>query len=154
MVGKADIQFPKTMLPSNHLLEILSKLNLPVDRYVLFGGAVLAIRDLREIGDLDIYVDRELWNELEARGWKLHVPRIDDPPFLERIIDGIKCHAFYAWTRRKWSPDLNYYLTDPEWIEGYPFIPLEEIQEWKERTKRKKDAIDLEMIDEYLACLV
>ncbi|GAF93599.1 unnamed protein product, partial [marine sediment metagenome] len=45
-------------------LDELKRLDLPKDKYAIFGSGPLAIRGLRENRDLDIIVKPELWEKL------------------------------------------------------------------------------------------
>jgi hypothetical protein len=144
--------------PKEHLLTVLQQFDAavngaPRDQLLLFGSAPLAIRNLRHIGDLDIYTTPEFWADLESqRWWNVVTPRPDDPSFLERYIEGYRVTVFCDWTERTWSPNLDYYLKHPEWIEGWPFLDLVTILEWKRRRAvRDKDVGDIALIEEYLA---
>ena len=45
----------------------VTKLDLPIGQYAITGSGALGIRNLREIGDIDIIVTAELWNVLAAK---------------------------------------------------------------------------------------
>lgn len=47
----------------------LGCLNLPVDGYVVVGGAALAARGIRETEDIDLVVTANLFQKLEQASW-------------------------------------------------------------------------------------
>jgi len=143
------------MSPREQLLSILEQLELPSNQFVVFGGGVLAVRDIRQIGDVDIFVKKALYNKLSKEGWIEKRPHPHDPPFLEKYVDDKKINVFYDWTSRKWEPGLKRFLKYPEIIEGYPFVPLEAMYEWKTRLEyqRKKDIRDIRLIEQHANAL-
>jgi hypothetical protein len=44
------------------LLKILNIIDLSNYEYCLFGGVCLAIRDIRETNDIDLYVTKKVYN--------------------------------------------------------------------------------------------
>jgi len=47
------------------MLDKLRQLNLPSDQFAIFVSGPLGIRNLREVGDIDVIIKREMWNELK-----------------------------------------------------------------------------------------
>lgn len=45
----------------------LKKLNLPKDKYAIFGSGPLAINGIRDSDDIDIIVKSEVWDELAKK---------------------------------------------------------------------------------------
>lgn len=72
-------------------------------------------------------------------------------PYLVTEINGTVVEAYRAFENKKWQPKFQRYLIEPELIEGYRFMPLDELYEWKAATRRPKDLRDLRLIDEYRA---
>lgn len=138
--------------PKEQLLLLLSRLDFDPERVLLFGSAALAIRNLREIGDLDVFTDQQYYDDLLYSGeYTIESPREDDPYFLESIVDDIKINIFYDWTQREWHPDLHWHLNNPDLIEGWNILPLSIVLQWKlEQGGRIKDAIDVNLIEKYL----
>jgi hypothetical protein len=62
-----DRQTIATGLANREKFEELRSLGLPVGHYVVTAGGPLGIRDIREIDDLDLMVDDELWDKLVQR---------------------------------------------------------------------------------------
>jgi hypothetical protein len=61
----------------------------------------------------------------------------------------VQFEAFSKYVPGKWVPDIKSYIENPEIIEGYPFMPLEELYEWKTSVRRPKDITDLKLIEAY-----
>lgn len=133
------------------LLENLKSPELPEGEYCLFGGVCLAIRGIRPTNDIDMYVTPELYEKLKNQGWKVAQGK-DKNPHLYTEINGIEFEAFSKpKTSEGWQPDIPRYLAQPEIIEGYPFMPLDDMYEWKNSVRRPKDVRDIKLIDEYRA---
>jgi hypothetical protein len=41
-------------------------LDLPVGQYAITSSGPIGVREIREIGDIDLVVDDDLWNELAS----------------------------------------------------------------------------------------
>ncbi len=137
-------------LDRSKLIRILKQLKLPNGQYTIIGGACLVIHGLRKGDDIDMFVTKRLYNELLKRGWDEQWPRKGDPPMLEAVVEGIAVHVFYNWQKReKWQPNVKKIIKEPELIEGFPFMPLELMYEWKSSVNRHKDRKDLELIKAY-----
>jgi len=128
----------KTQKEFQKLLEELKKLNLPNDRYAIYGSGPLAIRGLKEIYDLDVIVTDELYQELTKKYPEKEKGKI--------VIGDIE--IFPLW---------NFLLSNPqevleraETIQGFRFIRLEDLINWKKKMARKKDFEDIKLIEEYL----
>lgn len=125
-------------------------------RYCLFGSSVMFLYGLREeIGDVDIFVSRALWNRLKAWGWELQVPRPEDPPLLEGRLPGMPpVHAFYDWKKRGMQIDVQALLNTDLVVEGWPVQSLEQLKVWKatisHHDTRPNDLDDIAKIDEFL----
>lgn len=150
------------MTPREHIVGLLRELNLPIEQYVIGGSGVLALRNLRPIRDLDIFVRTRLYKRLKESGeWMEvcqdpHDPiRKNDPPYLEKIINGIHVNVFYDWKHRGFQVDVQYHLTNQEWVQAenqmWPTVSLNHILQWKIATARPKDKHDVQLINDYLA---
>lgn len=130
------------------LLKVLRELGLPRDGYVIFGGACLAIRDLRATDDIDLFVSKEVYEELKGRGWQ---ERTDlwEQPWLQTEINGIIIEVYQHFEAEGWQPRFEHYLTEPEMVGGYRFMPLDELYEWKAFVRRPKDVADMKLIEQY-----
>jgi hypothetical protein len=44
--------------------QLIRDLDLPVGQYAITSSGPIGVREIREIGDIDLVVDDDLWNEL------------------------------------------------------------------------------------------
>jgi hypothetical protein len=112
------------------LIALIKTIDLPVEQYALFGGACLAIRNIRNLNDEKSTEKRK--------------------PYLITKISGIDIQAFKIWEGVGWQPDIRAYIDNPEVVQGISFMPLTELYKWKQATRRPKDLKDLKLIDFYL----
>ena len=79
------------------VLAELNALDLPAAEYVVVGGAVLAVWDLRDTEDIDLVVTQRLFDQLAARGWQRKL-RPDGNPSLKarhtKAYLDVSCEAF------------------------------------------------------------
>ncbi len=121
-------------------LKQIDQLQLPIGQFTIWGSGPLAIRNLREAHDIDIIVKWNLWENLskkyEVEGPKKNVIRIMD---MEIFNDCLNI-----------TDKLDEIIDNSEIIEGYPFMPLSYVIEWKKYYNREKDHNDIALIKEYL----
>lgn len=120
----------------------LKKLNLPINEFSVFGSGPIAVRGLKEPGDLDIIVTKKLWNELKD---KYELVKKKDYEYL--TINGID--IFYDWTHPDY--DLDKLIKESEIIQGIRFVKLETVLAWKKKRNNEKDKKDVELITKYLS---
>ena len=56
-------------------MEIISRiksLNLPLGKYIVFGSAVMEVHGIRKAKDIDVIVDKDVYEELKRSGWRRH----------------------------------------------------------------------------------
>jgi hypothetical protein len=119
--------------------------------YVLFGSLPMWFLGLRTgVGDIDVFVTREIWAELWKTGlWNLETPRADDPSFLS--MDTLPpIHVFYDWDKRSPWMDVQACFDGAQEKDGWRYAPLAEVRKWKDASRRFKDLHDLTVIDRYL----
>ena len=125
------------------LFKKLKELNLQKGKYAVFGSGPMGIRRLREIGDLDVIVTKDYFNELRnEEGWELKKEEFCD--YLEK--NGVELYC--EWGPGDW--DINKLIQEAEIIDDLPFVKLEEVLKWKKLKGRDKDAKDIELIENYL----
>jgi hypothetical protein len=122
----------------NSLLDELKKLNLPPNQYAIYGSGPMGIRKIKEINDLDIVVKNDLYKKLlekhkETKLGCLSIGKIEIYPARNALID---------------NPDEV--IDRSETIDGYKFITLKDLIDWKRKMGREKDLKDIELIEEYL----
>lgn len=124
-------------------LKDLKKLNLTKGKFAIFGSGPLAIRGIKESGDLDIIVKPELWNNLAK---KYKIEKFKDDPKRQFIKIG-KIEIFPSWL--PWFKNINELIDSAEFIGGLPYVKLEYVIEWKKGFNREKDKKDIELIEKW-----
>lgn len=131
-----------------NVIEIIKSLNFPQSKYIIIGGAAMAIRDLKETRDIDILVSEKFLEELKQKSaWEFH-PRIiaSEKPGLINKDKTVELYPSIAQDTLTFS-DLK---SKEEIIEGVPFANLIDIIKIKEFYNREKDLKDIELIRTYL----
>jgi hypothetical protein len=121
-------------------LQVLKELNLPDDQYVIWGSGPLAIREIREARDVDLVVNKKLWDELS----------------LKYVVQGVEKNLIKIDNIEIWKSLLN--LTDViddvisarEIIEGFSFMNLSYTLIWKKFWNSKKNLADILLIEKFL----
>nr|AIA15971.1 Unknown Function [uncultured bacterium] len=135
------------------LLWVLKELKLPKGEYVVFGGSVLVREGIRQGDDIDIFVTKPLYRKLKhERGWHEQWPKKGDPPLLEAIVERVAVHAFYDWQKRdEWGPDVPKLIKYAKRQDGFPFMELRDMYDWKKLCNRLKDMRDVFLIRKHWA---
>lgn len=124
------------------------KLNFPPDKYVVFAGAALAARGLKETHDLDIIVAHDLLGSLKGKdGWEDH-PRIDlDEPWGLHRGD-VELYPTVGAGVKLTFEELR---ARAELIDDVPVCSLMDLITIKQAYGREKDLVDIERIKAHLA---
>jgi hypothetical protein len=119
----------------------ITELNLPEHSYIVVGSGILGALGIRESNDIDLVVDKEVYNNIEKLNWDKGL--WGDHPVLQRDVFDIG-HDWYGET----AQDL---LKRAQIIDGIPYLSLDEVYEWKKMKGREKDLHDVVLIDQYRA---
>jgi len=121
------------------LLEKLEKLNLPKDKFAVYGSGPLGIRGIREINDLDLIVTTNLWEKLS----KVYPIEGSDDERKIRIgeIEIVGGPILYKAEKMIKEADI---------IDGVRYVNLETIMKCKRKMGREKDFKDIKLIKNYL----
>lgn len=129
------------------LFQKVKGLNLPKGKYVLFGSAPLCIRGLRKCNDIDIVVDREIWDGYKDKpDWQLKKTGVGQEEIdclFKQNIEMVK-----DWKPGIW--DIRALIEEAEMIDGLPFVKLEKLLEYKKLCTREKDLKDIAIIEDFL----
>ncbi|MBU0572214.1 zinc ABC transporter substrate-binding protein [Patescibacteria group bacterium] len=127
------------------VFEKVKKLNLPKDKYTVFGGGVLEALGIRKSGDVDLVVTKDIYDKLKENRWKEMI-RPDGTKSLKEnnfdIATNLNCEGYKASTK--------YLLEKSSLIKGVPFVNLEEIIKFKKCRNSKKDKNDIKLIKQHL----
>ncbi len=129
----------------HELLKRVRELNLPKDKYAIFGSGPICIRGLREFShDLDVIVINEVFDAMR-----------NDERFVLRKLENTS--EYLEWNGielyKDWQPgewDIGDLIRDAEVIEGLPFVEIEDVLKWKRISGRDKDIRDIKLIEDYL----
>lgn len=121
----------------------LKQLNFPVKDYLIVSSGPLAIRDIRECGDLDILISDRLFDDLS----KIHTVEIGE--HVSKIsFENIECmHRNFVQDDKY---NFVYQRANAEIINGIPFQDLKTCLFFKEKSEREKDKKDVELIKKYM----
>ena len=127
-----------------NIIKKIKKLNLPADKYVIIGSGILDALGIRPAVDVDISVTKDLYNKLLETGEWGKEERYGKI-FLKKDI-------FEVNPRLDWE---NYKTTTEDanrtamFIEGIPFLNLDELCKFKLALGREKDIKDILLIKKY-----
>lgn len=121
-------------------------LDLAKGSYIVFGSGPLGMLGIREVQDVDLLVSQQLYNQLQAAGWKQITKAPDDMP----LVRG-KVEAHNNWNFSAYSPTLDELLGRAFFVDDIPFASIEDVRLWKDASRRPKDLADIALIDTYLA---
>lgn len=131
-------------------MDIISRikaLDLPIGKYIVFGSSVMEVHGIRKSRDIDLIVDKDVYEELKKRGWKRYW-------FFKRVLTckALKKDGNEAFSHIKWK---NYRIENDELfknaeiIDGVPFMELKEYLMYKRCLPRAKDKMDVKLLEEY-----
>lgn len=122
-------------------LDELKKLNLPKDRFAIFGSGPLAIRNIMENRDVDVIAKPLLWNELIEK-------------FSAGSNDAKSIQTGHIEIWKEWKPfsegELIAFIDTADVIGDLRFVKLENVLKWKNYRNEEKDRRDIELINEFL----
>ena len=127
----------------------LERLQLPLGQYAITGSGPLGIRHLREIGDIDIIVNLELWNVLAARYGVTIAHNIKKVVFPGKNIEAFFEGSFYTLKKDILDPTILERIAKANIIEELPFESLEHVLYYKRKMSRAKDLRDVDIIENF-----
>lgn len=127
----------------------LKKINLALGQYAITGSGALGIRNLREINDIDIIVNAELWDTLTQKYGVIEVQGVKKIVFPEGIIEVMGADSFYTQEKEDKDPTIDIRIAHADIIEGLPFESLEHVLYFKQKMGRAKDLSDILLIQEW-----
>lgn len=121
--------------------ELIRRLDLPKDEYVVIGGAVLEALQLRSTHDIDMVVSETIYNKFRRKSkWKEFVH--DDG---KRVLSHNGYHMMQKWMGR----DLARLRRDSFEQDGVPYMSINQLIACKQRLGRKKDLADIKLLSQY-----
>jgi len=116
-------------------LSELKGLNLPKDMFAVFGSGPLAIRKLRDNEDIDLIVEKELWNNLKKK-YKLKNKNLIQVRYIMIYKDWLP-----------WFKNINKLIDNADIIYGLRFVKLKYVLKWKKVMNREKNRRDIKLIE-------
>lgn len=129
---------------------VIRELNLPIGHYAITGSGALGIRNLREIGDIDIIVTPELWNTLAIQYGVIDKDGVKKIVFPGDIVEAFHEGSFYTAPNDPGAPTVADRIAQAEIIEELPFESLNYVVYYKRKMGRDKDLQDILLIEHYL----
>jgi hypothetical protein len=130
------------------IFEEVEKLNLPTGEFVVLGSGIMGALGIREIGDVDLLIKPELFEQLRQEGWDYKVIEIEGRP-KDMIYKGdIQAFKDFWWDGGSLDPEEG--IAKAENINGVLFIPIKTLLEVKKSMNREKDIRDVALIEQYL----
>jgi hypothetical protein len=121
----------------------LRALSLPEDQYVVVGGGVLALLELRDTEDIDLVVTESLFNRLREQGWRTKTRPNGKPGLKLGVVEAyldVNCETFERST--------SWLLEHAQILDGIPTTDLETLAGFKAGYGRPKDLRDLALLKE------
>jgi hypothetical protein len=128
--------------------QLVRDLNLPAGQYAITASGPLGVREVREIGDIDLVVDDDLWNALASSYPIMQeqgVTKIRISHDIEILGEG----SFYE-PRETDEPSVSEQIAQADIIDGLPFVNLRHVLYFKRKMRRKKDERDIAVLERLL----
>jgi hypothetical protein len=127
----------------------LKEYHLPAGQYAIIGSGPLGIRNLREIGDIDIIVSLELRDHLIKMYGAVDTGQVKKIVFPDDNIEAFWEGSFYSYPADPNMPTMAHMIAHAEIIKGLPFQCLRDVLYFKRRMTRPKDLEDVRLIEEW-----
>ena len=121
----------------------VKNLNFPHGQYAVIGGGVMSAHGIRNYGDIDLIVSRDLFEKLKTQGWA-HVQG------KRNVLKNGNYEVDADYKYGEYQPSHEELIRNAEIIDGVPFIRLNEMIKYKKALGRKKNKKDIELIEQYL----
>lgn len=131
-----------TQMNRHEILDEIRRLNLPVNAYVIVGGAAMAVRDIRETDDIDLVVTPSLFAALERSGWR----RKQRPNGKPGLRQG-RLEAYLDVNTEAFQRSTPWLIEHAEMVSGVPLVDLGTLAGFKASYGRPKDLADLALLE-------
>ena len=146
-----DCCMPKSKIDDHnkHIFDLVRALNLPFGHYAITSSGPMGARDLREIHDADIIVDDYLWEILARKHKPMQKDGITKIVLSKGLVEILGKGSFFN-NYSDTDPDIIHQIKTADILDGLPFVKLDYVRFFKQRSARQKDLIDIEIIDKYI----
>ncbi len=122
-------------------IDMVKRLDLAPDSYIVIGGAVLEAMKLRQTHDVDLIVSNDVYREYrDKHHWQEYVQ--DNG---KKILSHNGYNLMHTWM----SKNLKRLNRSKQVIDGVNFMGINELIDAKRRLGRKKDIADIALLKEY-----
>jgi hypothetical protein len=128
--------------------QLVRDLNLPPGQYAITSSGPLGVREVREIGDIDLVVNDDLWNEL-ASAYPITEEQGITKIRISQDIEVLGEGSFYE-PRETDQPSVAEQIAEADIIDGLPFVGLHHVLYFKRKMKRAKDERDIAALERLL----
>lgn len=129
------------------VIRTIKSLNLPKDSYIVYGSGPLALHKIRDVGDVDILVTKELKRSLKSSGWDERHKGPNDNPVTNGVVE-----AHDTWSFCDYNPSVVELLSRADVYDGVMFASLDDVLKWKLASPTSdKNNKDIESIKEILS---
>ncbi len=127
-----------------NIIEKIKELNFPKEHYVVIGSGTMDVLGIRKAQDIDISTSEELFEVLKNSGdWEEYEKY--GRPFLKK--DVFEINNQLNWD--KYNTVLEEANKTALFIDGIPFLSLDELVKFKTASGREKDIQDIKLIKEF-----
>lgn len=127
-----------------NIIEKIKELNFPKEHYVVIGSGTMDVLGIRKAQDIDISASEELFEVLKNSGdWEEYEKY--GRPFLKK--DVFEINNQLNWD--KYNTVLEEANKTALFIDGIPFLSLDELVKFKTASGREKDIQDIKLIKEF-----
>jgi len=128
----------------------LREFHLPTDQYAIIGSGPLGIRNIKEIGDIDIIVTQKLWATLSKEYGITDVNGVKKIVLPSAIVEAFYEDSFYTAPEDSQAPNMALRIKNAELIDGLPFDTIENVLYYKRKDSREKDLKDILLIEQWM----
>jgi len=139
------VRVKKAPMNVREIIANVKSLNLPEGSYIVYGSGPMAAAGIRESGDIDMLVNKKVFDRLKREGWQEINKGPNDKPLVRDIFE-----AHLHWEFSPYKPKLKHLLDTAREVNGVPFASLEEVRKWKAASGRPKDIVDIELINKHM----
>jgi GrpB-like predicted nucleotidyltransferase (UPF0157 family) len=148
-INKIHNKIERTIQNNQKKFQDVKKLNLPLTQYAITGSGPLGIRNLKEIGDIDIIVTDKLWEDLVSKYGVVDQNGIKKVVIKKNQIEIFCENSFYTQPKEKNDPNIFERIENSEIIDGLPFESLNHVLFYKQKMYREKDLEDIMIIEDW-----
>jgi hypothetical protein len=128
--------------------QLVRELNLPLGQYAITSSGPMGVREIREIGDIDLIVDDDLWNRLCA-AYPVTQEHGVTKIRISRDIEVLSAGSFHE-PGEAGQPSVAEQIAQADIIDGLPFVSLRHVLYFKRMMRREKDERDIAALERLL----